>query len=181
MEASYRSQVQQAETQLADRILEAEATARRAAAELETARADLDAMREDLQAARGEAESREQRVLQAHEELLKARQETKDLAKEIKERSTTVAQAHKDTDDIRRSLAAAQADLTRADVAAWSAWSARWRSISSSARASSIAPSARTRSACAAARERRMSSVSLCACATVVERSLISFARSLVS
>jgi chromosome segregation ATPase len=117
MEASYRSQVQQAETQLADRILEAEATARRAAAELETARVDLDTMREDLDAARGEAESREQRVLQAHEELLKARQETKDLAKEIKERSAAVAQAHKEAEDARRSLAVAQADLARADGA----------------------------------------------------------------
>jgi len=117
MEASYQAQVQQTQTQLADRILEAEATARRAAAELETARVDLDAMREDLDAARGEAESREQRVLQAHEELLAARQETKTLTKEIKERSAAVAQAHKEADDIRRALAAAQADLTRADGA----------------------------------------------------------------
>src|SRR4029079_19139596 len=100
-----------------DRILEAEATARRAAAELETARVDLDAMREDLEAARGEAESREQRVLQAHEELLAARQEIKTLTKEIKERSAAVAQAHKEADDIRRARAPAKADLTRADGA----------------------------------------------------------------
>jgi hypothetical protein len=117
METSYQVQVQQARAEVADRVLEAEATARRAAAELETVRLDLDAVREDLTAARAEAESREQRVLQAHGELQHAREETKALQREIKERSTTVSQAHKENDDIRRSLVAAQADLTRADGA----------------------------------------------------------------
>jgi chromosome segregation ATPase len=117
MEASYRAQVQQAETEIAERVLDAEATARRAAAELETVRVDLDTVREDLTAARAEAESREQRVLEGHAELQKARQQVKELQREIKERSTTVTQSHKENDDIRRSLVAAQADLSRADTA----------------------------------------------------------------
>jgi predicted nucleic acid-binding Zn-ribbon protein len=117
MEASYNAQVQQAQNEIAERVLEAEATARRSAAELETVRVDLDTVREDVVAARAEAESREHRVLQAHDELQKARQQVKDLQREIKERSTTVTSAHKENDDIRRSLVAAQADLARADGA----------------------------------------------------------------
>jgi chromosome segregation ATPase len=117
MEASYQAQVRQAEAEIADRVLEAEATARRAAAELETVRLDLDAVREDLNAARAEAESREQRVLQGHGELQKARDQVKELQREIKERSTTVSSAHKENDDIRRSLVASQADLARTDQA----------------------------------------------------------------
>ena len=117
MEASYRAQVQEAEEQLNGRISEAETMARHAAAELETARADLDAMRTDVDAARGEAETREQRLLEAHDELLDARERVKALERESKERSTTVTQAHKEADEVRRSLASTQADLGRADEA----------------------------------------------------------------
>ena len=117
MEASYAAQLRQAEAGLADRIVQAESTARRAAAELETVRVDLDAAREDAEAARGEAATREQRVLEAHDQLLASRQQIKTLEKESKERSSAVTQAHKETDEIRRALLAAQADLARTDGA----------------------------------------------------------------
>jgi chromosome segregation ATPase len=117
MQASYEGQVRQAEGALADRIAEAEATARRAAAELETARVDMDVMRQDLEAARGEAEAREQRLLEAHDETVRARQQVKELEREMKERSAAVTQAHKEADDVRRSLVGAQADLARVDDA----------------------------------------------------------------
>jgi hypothetical protein len=116
MESNYEAQVRQAEDALADRIAEAEAMARRAAAELETTRADMDAMRQDLEAAQGEAEAREQRLLEAHDETVRARQQIKDLEREIKERSTAVTQAHKEADEVRRSLVGAQADLARVDA-----------------------------------------------------------------
>ncbi len=115
LEASYETQVRQAEEGLHARIAEAEAVARRAAAELETARVDMDALRDDLEAARGEAEAREQRLLEAHDEIVRARQQTKELEREIKERSAVVTQAHKEADDVRRSLVGAQADLARID------------------------------------------------------------------
>ena len=117
MESAYGAQLRQAEDGLADRIAEAETTARRAAAELETTRADMDAMRQDLEAAQGEAEAREQRLLEAHDETVRARQQVKELEKEIKERSGAVTQAHKEADDVRRSLVGTQADLARVDTA----------------------------------------------------------------
>jgi len=117
METSYETQLRQAEDGLADRIADAEGTARRAAAELETARADMDAMRQDLEAAQGEAEAREQRLLEAHDETVRARGQVKELEQAIKERSTAVTQAHKEADDVRRSLVGTQADLARVDTA----------------------------------------------------------------
>ncbi len=117
MQSSYEAQVKQTEAELAGRITEAESTARRAAAELETVRVDLDAARVDVEAARGEAASREQRLLQAHDELLATREQVKSLGAEIKERSAAVTQAHKEVEDIRRSLVGAQADISRTDGA----------------------------------------------------------------
>jgi hypothetical protein len=115
MESSYETQVHQVEEALADRIAAAEAQARQAAVELETARADMDALRNEREAAQGEAETREQRLLEAHDETVRARQQIKELEREIKERSAAVTQAHKEADEVRRSLVGAQADLARVD------------------------------------------------------------------
>ncbi len=110
IEDSYRGQFGQKESDLADRIAQAEAAAGSAARELESARSELEA-------ARAEAASREKRLLEAADELVSLRTQVAELQSEIKERTGAVSQSRKESDDMRRSFAVLQADLARADEA----------------------------------------------------------------
>ena len=64
---------------------------------------------------RAEAASREQQLLEAHNEIARIRGELKGHTSEVKERTAAVGQARKEADEMRRSLAALQEDLARAD------------------------------------------------------------------
>jgi len=108
IEASYRSQLEQREAELHGRITDAETAAR-------TAAHDLQGVRDEVTAARAEAASREQQLLEAHNEIARIRGELKGHTSEVKERTAAVGQARKEADEMRRSLAALQEDLARAD------------------------------------------------------------------
>lgn len=108
IESSYRSQLGQHEAGLADRIAQAEQTAREATRELESARSEAEA-------ARAEAAGRETRLLEAAEEMTALRQRIAALDAEVKERTLAVAQARKESEDFKRSLVSMQADLAQTD------------------------------------------------------------------
>lgn len=109
IESSYRGQIGQKESDLAGRIAVAEAQAYTSARELETTTMAMEA-------ARAEAEGREQRLIQAAGEMTELRARIGELENEIKERTVSVGQARKESEDLRRSIVGLHADMQRADA-----------------------------------------------------------------